>query len=39
MARLPLDTYRRELGNVDTRGAEQDSAVNQLTAKNGESEN
>ena len=39
VARLPLDTYRRELGNVDTREPEQDLAVNQLAAKNGESEN
>ena len=38
-ARLPVDTYQRELGNVETRGPLAKWAVNQLGAKNGEWEN
>ena len=37
--RLPLDTYRRRLGNVETRGPLAKRAVKQRGAKNGESEN
>ena len=39
VARLPLDTYRRRLGNVETRGPEAKRAVKQRGTKNGESEN
>ena len=39
VARLPVDTYRRRLGNVETRGPKVKKAVKQRGAKNGESEN
>ncbi len=39
VARLPLDTYRRRLGNVETREPLAKRAVKQCAAKNGESEN
>ena len=39
VARLPLYTYRRRLGNVETRGPLAKRAVKQRGAKNGESEN
>ena len=39
VARLPVDTYQRELGNVETREPLAKWAVNQLGAKNGEWEN
>ena len=39
VARLPVDTYRHGLGNVETRVPEANRAVKQRAAKNGESEN
>ena len=39
LARLPVDTYRHRLGNVETRGPLAKRDVKQRGAKNGESEN